>query len=60
MNSPFASKFLQALRSDGGPDGLLTISDIKGFVELVTPEPRLGSFGSDVAGSDFVFERKKP
>lgn len=43
-----------------GSDGLLTISDIKGFVELVTPEPRLGSFGSDVSGSDFVFERKKP
>jgi len=59
MNSPFASKFLAALRSDGGPDGLLTISDVKGYVELISPEPRLGSFGSNQPGSDFVFERKK-
>lgn len=58
MNSPFASKLLEALRSNGGPDGLLTIADIKGYVELITPEPRLGSFGSNEAGSDFVFERK--
>jgi len=58
MNSPFASKFLAALRSDGGADHILTISDIKNYVELINPEPRLGSFGSDQAGSDFVFEKK--
>jgi hypothetical protein len=49
----------RALRSDGGPYGLLTISSIKGFVELVTQEPWLGSFGSYVARSDFVFGRQK-
>ena len=58
-NSPFAAKFLEALRSDGGSDNLLTLSDIKSYVELVPQEPRMGSFGSDEPGSEFVFERKK-
>jgi len=59
MNSPFASKFLAALRSDGGPDRLLTINDIKEYVILVRPEPKQGPFGSNESGSEFVFERKK-
>ena len=59
MNSPFASKFLEALRSDGGPDRLLTINDIKQYVILVRPEPKQGPFGTNEAGSEFVFERKK-
>ena len=59
MNSPFASKFLEALRGDGGPDQLLTINDIKEYVILVRPEPKQGPFGSNESGSDFVFERKR-
>ncbi len=58
-NSPFAYRLLEALRGDGGGDGLVTIGDINEFVSLITsPEPRQGPFGSNEAGSDFVFERK--
>jgi len=59
MNSPFAARFLEALRSDGGRDGILTYSEFKDYVDLATPQPRYGTFGTHQPGmSEFVFERK--
>jgi hypothetical protein len=57
-HSPFARKFLEALRSYGGSDGVLTIGEICGYLERVTPEPRRGEFGDNEPGSDFIFIAK--
>jgi Caspase domain len=54
-HSPFAVKMLQALKESGGTDHILTLSEIKSYVEKLTPEPRFGSFGEDNIASDFVF-----
>ena len=57
-NSPFAANLLEALRSDGGRDGLLTFSDLKGYVDVTDPQPRYGTFGDNQPGSsEFVFEK---
>lgn len=61
QHSPFARRFLEALRTEGGPDGngVLTFSEISAFVELVSAtEPRGGSFPGDEPGSDFMFIRR--
>lgn len=54
-HSPFALKLLQALKGSGGSDRILTLDEIKGYVEKLIPEPRSGSFGEDEPSSDFVF-----
>lgn len=54
-HSPFALKMLQALKENGGGDRILTLEEIKSFVEKLVPEPRSGSFGDDNPASDFVF-----
>jgi len=58
MNSPFARKFLDAMRSKGGKDGILTLGEINTFVENLKPQPRSGEFGDNAAGSDFIFIAK--
>lgn len=62
-HSPFAWKFLEALRSGGGADGVLTWNELVGYLEKLTPEPRGGVFprspNSD-PGGDFLFVRKRP
>lgn len=55
QHSPFTRKLLEALRSYGGADNILTLSEIKAFVEKIDPEPRFGEFGTDQPGSDFIF-----
>ncbi len=55
QHSPFVRKMLEAIRSYGGNDNVLTLSEIKSFVEKINPEPRFGEFGSDQPGSDFIF-----
>lgn len=55
QHSPFTRKFLEALRSYGGKDGILTINEILNYVEKVKPEPRAGEFGGNEPGSDFIF-----
>ncbi|HTH58410.1 MAG TPA: caspase family protein [Cyclobacteriaceae bacterium] len=55
MNSPFARKFLEALRSRGGKDGILTLGEINTYVEALKPQPRAGEFGDNAPGSDFIF-----
>ncbi|MCH8317647.1 MAG: caspase family protein [Bacteroidetes bacterium] len=54
-HSPFARKFLEALRSYGGNDGILTINEILSYIEKVNPQPRAGEFGNNEPGSDFIF-----
>ena len=54
-HSPFARRFLAALRSEGGENGILSISEILKFVQTVTPNPRSGEFGSNEPGSEFLF-----
>ena len=57
-HSPFARKVLEALRSNGGKDGILTLNEIEGFVEKTEPRPQPGEFGDNAPGSDFLFIRK--
>ncbi len=54
-HSPFAKAFLDALGSQGGKDGILTIQEIFSFVERLKNPPRLGEFGDNAPGSDFLF-----
>jgi len=54
-HSPFALKILQALKESGGSDRILTLDEIKSYVDKLIPEPRSGSFGDDNPASDFVF-----
>ncbi len=55
MNSPFARKLLEALRSRGGKDGILSLGEINTYVESLKPQPRAGEFGDNAPGSDFIF-----
>lgn len=55
QHSPFAKAFLEALRSKGGRDGILTLSEITPYVEKLKITPRAGEFGDNAPGSDFVF-----
>ncbi len=57
-HSPFARQLIKALKSGAGSDRILTIAEIRPFIEKLVPEPRLGSFGRDHNASDFVFVRK--
>ncbi len=57
-HSPFARKFLEALRHYGGEDKILTFSEVLGYVEKATPEPMHGEFGTNEPGSDFLFISK--
>lgn len=54
-HSPFAKSFLEALRSRGGKDGMLTLPELFTFVERLKIPPRLGEFGDNAPGSDFIF-----
>lgn len=54
-HSPFAKQFIEALESQGSADGILTLSELKTFLEKLKTEPKFGKFGSDRQGSEFVF-----
>ena len=55
-DSPFVHQLLEALRSKGGVDDILTIDEILSYVQrLVSPKPCASGFGSDEPGSDFLF-----
>lgn len=54
-HSPFARALVEALRSKGGRDGILTLSEITPYVEKLKITPRSGEFGDNAPGSDFVF-----
>jgi Caspase domain len=55
QHSPFAKSFLAALDSQGGRDGILTIQEIFSYVEKLKNPPKLGEFGDNAPGSDFLF-----
>jgi hypothetical protein len=57
-HSPFAKNFLEALRSRGGKDGVLTLPELYSHVERLKIQPRFGEFGDNAPGSDFVFVAK--
>jgi hypothetical protein len=54
-HSPFTVRFLEALKTNGGEDRLLTFSEVNLFMQKLQTTPRFGSFGSDQAGSEFLF-----
>ena len=58
FHSPFARRFIEALRKYGGEDGILTTSEILQYVEKVNPQPRFGEFGDNEPGSDFILVAK--
>jgi len=54
-HSPFARAFIEALRSKGGKDGILTLNELTPYVEKLKITPRAGEFGDNAPGSDFIF-----
>jgi hypothetical protein len=54
-HSPFAKSFIDALRSRGGRDGILTLPEMFTYVEKLKILPRFGEFGDNAPGSDFIF-----
>jgi hypothetical protein len=62
-HSPFAWRLLEALRSGGGQDGVLTWNELLAYLEKLDPEPRGGVFPKTMhsdPGGDFLFVRKSP
>ena len=58
-DSLFARAFLDALRSRGGRDNILTIKEVLTYFEVLSnPEPCFGEFGRNAPGSDFLFIKK--
>lgn len=57
-NSPFTRKLLEAFRNNGGNDKILTFNEIINFIDKVTPAPRIGEFGTNRPGSNFLFISK--
>ncbi len=55
-HSPFAEKFILALREIGGGTGrILSLLELRPYFLKLNTEPRFGSFGADDPASDFVF-----
>ena len=57
--SNFAKKFLEGLYSGGGPDGILTSSELYGTVANASPKPHCSEFGKDNPYSSFLFIKEK-
>lgn len=55
QHSPFARAFLEALRSEGGQDGVLTINEVMSYMSTAKPQPLTGEFDGNEPGSDFLF-----
>ena len=55
-HSPFAAKFIESLRTNGGDDRILTMNEILSVLEKIqSNEPRSGDFGDGEKSADFVF-----
>lgn len=54
-HSPFAKSFIEAMRSRGGRDGMLTLPEVYTYVERLKIQPKFGEFGDNAPGSDFIF-----
>lgn len=57
-HSPFAARFLAALRNRGGDDAVVTFNELFNYLETATPAPTQGQFGRNQPGSDFLFIAK--
>jgi len=57
-HSPFSRRFIEALHTNGGEDGVLTIGELYNSVENTVPHPFIGEFGNNKPGSDFLFIQK--
>ncbi len=57
-HSPFAQKFLEVLRTRGGEDRIVTLTEIYPYMQRLKTLPRTGEFGSNEKDSDFVFVAK--
>ena len=57
-HSPFTRRLLDALRSNTGRHGILTLNDIRRYVEKARPQPRADEFGTNAPGSNFLFIEK--
>jgi len=53
-HSPFSRQFLEALRTYGGSDGVLTLEEILVHLERVDPQPKAGELTGNEPGSSFV------
>jgi hypothetical protein len=59
-HSPFAEKFILALRQIGGGSGrILSLIELRTYFLNLASETRFGSFGKDDPASDFVFVAKQ-
>jgi len=59
-HSPFAEKFILALKEIGGGTGrILSLLELQTYFLKLPTEPRFGSFGNDDPASDFVFVAKQ-
>lgn len=58
-HSPFAGQLIESLRSLGGEDRILTLTELQANLEKLKQLPRFGSFGNDEPLSDFVFISKR-
>ena len=55
-DSQFIRQMLEAFRSRGGRDNILTIDEILYYLKKIeNPKPRASEFGSNEPGSDFLF-----
>lgn len=57
-NSPFATKFVQALMERGGKKPVITLTEIAGYMHYLPSTVKYGTFRPHDPGSDFVFEYK--
>jgi len=55
QHSPFCRKLLEAFRSFGGSDNILTFGEVITYMERVVPQPRTAGFGDNEPGSEFLF-----
>jgi len=54
-HSPFMRRLLEALRSEGGEDGILTLEEIESYLTDIKPVPCTGELESNDPGSNFIF-----
>lgn len=58
-HSPFAEKFILALKETGGSKGrIMTLIELRTYFLKLPTEPRFNGFGTDDPASDFVFVRR--
>jgi formylglycine-generating enzyme required for sulfatase activity len=53
--SAFVAKFLEALRSQGGGDGLVNAPELFSYLTTASPKPVISTFGDHEPGGEFLF-----